>query len=190
MSDSKAESKGPQDGTDEADRTAEPAAGGWRIMPVSSAGPQPMSRPYPGLNRVLIGFLGAACVALAAFWLYPGRTAAKEPVVDLFTATLDDVAAGLEARRFTSVQLSQAYLGRIAQVNSIVRAVIEVNPHALHDAAIADEMRASNSAALGNLHGIPILLKDNIATARPKSVQLADSSTHNKLTALPTAKLS
>lgn len=65
---------------------------------------------------------------------------------------------------FTSVDLVNAYLARISQVNPILHAVNEVNPDALAIAAELDAMRAKGTT-LGPLHGIPILLKDNIATA-------------------------
>lgn len=65
---------------------------------------------------------------------------------------------------FTSVDLVKAYLARIAEVNPILHAVNEVNPDALAIAADLDAQRAAGTT-LGPLHGIPILLKDNIATA-------------------------
>lgn len=57
-----------------------------------------------------------------------------------------------------------AYLARIAEVNPILHAVNEVNPDALAIAADLDAKRAAGTT-LGPLHGIPILIKDNIATA-------------------------
>lgn len=55
-------------------------------------------------------------------------------------------------------------MARIAEVNPILHAVNEVNPDALAIAADLDAARA-NGTTLGPLHGIPILIKDNIATA-------------------------
>ncbi len=60
--------------------------------------------------------------------------------------------------------MTQAYLARIADLNPLLRAVIQTNPEALQIAAQRDaERRAGNMR--GPLHGIPVLLKDNIATA-------------------------
>lgn len=84
-------------------------------------------------------------------------------IPDLFTATIDDVQDGLSCRKYTSVQLTQAYLARISEVNGILRAVLETNPDALTIAAELDAMRARGTV-LGPLHGVPILIKDNIAT--------------------------
>jgi amidase len=60
--------------------------------------------------------------------------------------------------------LTQAYLNRIAAIDKAgptLNAVIEVNPDALKEAALRDVERKTNTVR-GPLHGIPILLKDNI----------------------------
>lgn len=82
----------------------------------------------------------------------------------LMEAGLDDLRAGLDAGHFTSVDLVNAYIARINEVNSTVRAVTQINPDALSIAAELDAARAAGTS-LGPLHGIPILLKDSIATA-------------------------
>ena len=56
-----------------------------------------------------------------------------------------------------------AYLARIAEVNPILHAVIETNPDALYIAASLDAERKAGNV-IGPLHGVPILIKDNIAT--------------------------
>ncbi|KAL1870543.1 hypothetical protein VTK73DRAFT_2582 [Phialemonium thermophilum] len=81
----------------------------------------------------------------------------------LLDATLDDLSAGLEAGLFTSVDLVSAYIARILEVNSTLKAVTQINPDALAIAADLDAAR-SNGTTYGPLHGIPILLKNNIAT--------------------------
>ncbi|KAK2016230.1 amidase [Colletotrichum eremochloae] len=82
----------------------------------------------------------------------------------LLDVTIDDLADGLEKGLFTSVDLVNAYLGRINQVNGTLNVVTEVNPDALSIAADLDASRAKGSIK-GPLHGIPILIKNNIATA-------------------------
>lgn len=67
---------------------------------------------------------------------------------------------------FTSVDLVKAYLARIQEVNlngPALRAVIETNPLALEQAAVLDSERQQRGKR-SVLHGIPILLKDNMAT--------------------------
>ncbi|KAH7910400.1 amidase signature domain-containing protein [Hygrophoropsis aurantiaca] len=85
---------------------------------------------------------------------------------DLYEASIADLQSGLEKGAFTSVDLIKAYLARIDEVNlkgPALHAVIETNPQALVQAAALDAERRENGSR-GPLHGIPIILKDNIAT--------------------------
>ena len=82
-------------------------------------------------------------------------------------ASIADLAQALASGRATSAQLVAAYLERIAALDRAgpeLRAVIETNPEAGEIAATLDRERAARGAR-GPLHGIPILLKDNIDTA-------------------------
>lgn len=82
-------------------------------------------------------------------------------------ATVDQLQAAMGRGELSAVALTQAYLDRIAAIDRAgptLRAVIEVNPDALAIAAQADRDRAAGRV-LGPLHGIPVLVKDNIDTA-------------------------
>ncbi|RCI12040.1 hypothetical protein L249_0530 [Ophiocordyceps polyrhachis-furcata BCC 54312] len=81
----------------------------------------------------------------------------------LLDSTLDDLQAGLEAGHFTSVDLVRAYVARIEQVNDQLRAVLEINPEAEAIAKVLD-LERRNGQRRGPLHGIPVLVKDNMAT--------------------------
>jgi amidase len=86
---------------------------------------------------------------------------------DLEEATIADLQQRLQAGSETSRSLVEKYLARIDALDRsgpLLRSVIETNPEALR---IADRLDAErrNRAARGPLHGIPILIKDNIATA-------------------------
>ena len=83
------------------------------------------------------------------------------PLID---ATLTDLSAGLESGAFTSVDLVQAYIARIRETNDVLHAVTEINPDALNIAASLDAARRDGQV-FGPLHGIPVLIKNNIATA-------------------------
>src|SRR5207248_1843919 len=75
--------------------------------------------------------------------------------------------AGLKAGKYTARGLAEAYLARIAAVDAkgpTLRSVIEVNPDALALADALDKERKEKGPR-GPLHGIPILIKDNIDTA-------------------------
>ncbi|KAJ0711782.1 putative amidase signature domain-containing protein [Helianthus annuus] len=80
-------------------------------------------------------------------------------------ATIEDIQAAFKQNKLTSKELVDFYIQQIHKLNPIYRAVIEVNPDAIHQAEKADQQRndkAPNSC--NGLHGIPILVKDNIAT--------------------------
>ncbi|KAF8666158.1 hypothetical protein HU200_053875 [Digitaria exilis] len=81
-------------------------------------------------------------------------------------ATIASIHHGFNNGSLTSVALIRYYLDQIARLNPLLHAVIEVSPDALLDAARADAERASRHrrATAGGLHGIPVLLKDLIAT--------------------------
>ncbi|KAH6615781.1 putative amidase [Chaetomium sp. MPI-SDFR-AT-0129] len=81
----------------------------------------------------------------------------------LLDITLDDIAAGLDHGRFTVVDLVRAYIKRIGEVDDHFRSIIEINPDA---EAIAQSLDAEikTTGRRGPLHGVPIILKDNIVT--------------------------
>ncbi|KAK6542425.1 hypothetical protein TWF694_006380 [Orbilia ellipsospora] len=85
-------------------------------------------------------------------------------IPDLIEITIDDLTKFLNDGCFTSHQLTQAYIARINEVNPKFHAVTEINPDALSIAKSLDAERTSGKLR-GPLHGVPILLKDNIATA-------------------------
>ena len=81
-------------------------------------------------------------------------------------ATVAQLQAQMAAGRLTSVELTRFYINRILELDQkgpAVNAVIELNPDALSMAKDADALRAKGKV-LGPLHGIPVLLKDNIDT--------------------------
>ncbi|RWA10549.1 hypothetical protein EKO27_g4556 [Xylaria grammica] len=87
----------------------------------------------------------------------------RDPDVPLLLdATIRGLSEGLEARRFTSVELVKVYLSRIEEASEF-RAVLQINPEAADIAQSLDEERA-RSGSRGPLHGIPVLVKDNIVT--------------------------
>ncbi|XP_050261100.1 probable amidase At4g34880 isoform X3 [Quercus robur] len=80
-------------------------------------------------------------------------------------ASVHDIQLAFKQNQLTSRQLVEFYLKQIHRLNPILKGVIEVNPEALHQADKADSERKSKApGSLSGLHGIPILLKDNIAT--------------------------
>lgn len=81
-------------------------------------------------------------------------------------ATIEDIQRGFAENKLTSRQLVDFYLHRIQTLNPLLRSVVEVNPDARDQADEADRERVRFGTArdLSSLHGIPVLLKDTIAT--------------------------
>ena len=69
----------------------------------------------------------------------------------------------MSSGQLSSGELTRAYLRRIESLNPMLGAVIETNPQAVGIAARRDAERKAGMT-VGPLHGIPVLLKDNIAT--------------------------
>ena len=93
--------------------------------------------------------------------LTAGRASAETPEVE--EATLTDLEAGLSSGRFTSVALVEQYFARIADVDKKINSVIEKNPDA-HAIAEALDRERKQKGPRSPLHGLPILIKDNIDT--------------------------
>jgi amidase len=81
----------------------------------------------------------------------------------LVEATIPELVAALETHRINSKQLVKLYLDRIAAYEGTLNAMITVNPNAVATAHQRDVERAHGDIR-GPLHGIPIVLKDNVHT--------------------------
>ena len=89
---------------------------------------------------------------------------AKVGGLDLGKATLTDVSAALDAGKVSSAELVRTYLARIRECDSNYHAVISLNPDASSQAKALDEERRAGKSR-GPLHGVPVILKDNIDLA-------------------------
>jgi len=108
------------------------------------------------MTRRVIG----ALLALTAF------SAGADDLTRFNEATVSQLQSMMQSGQLTSVELTNFYLNRILRLDQNgpgVNAVIELNPDALAAAKNADDLRAKGKL-LGPLHGIPVLLKDNIDT--------------------------
>jgi amidase len=82
-------------------------------------------------------------------------------------ATISDLQARMKSGELSAHALAQAYLARIDEIDKhgpTLKSVIELNPDALAIAEALDKERKANGAR-GPMHGIPVLIKDNIDTA-------------------------
>ncbi|HKW90116.1 MAG TPA: amidase [Candidatus Acidoferrales bacterium] len=121
-------------------------------------------------------FLGTGIVASAASISLPAFArsgAAVSPRVDdvpsfeLDEITIAALQDGMKSGKFTARSIAQKYLDRIAQIDKAgpaLNSIIELNPNALSIADALDAERKSKGPR-GPMHGIPVLIKDNIGTA-------------------------
>jgi amidase len=135
-----------------------------------------MNGPYPGNSRRK--FLQNAARTSAVATLYPALGAAREitpsaasasevKTFELDEITIPELQDGMKSGRFTAQSLVEKYSARIDEIDKhgpAVNAVIEMNPDAPSIAAELDRERKAKGPR-GPLHGIPVLIKDNIDTA-------------------------
>ena len=109
--------------------------------------------------------------------MYPALGAAREllptssvpdvPTFELDEVTIDDLQEGMRSGKFTARAITEKYLSRIEAIDKsgpALNSVIEVNPDAVEIAESLDRERKEKGGR-GPLHGIPLLIKDNIDTA-------------------------
>jgi amidase len=114
------------------------------------------------------GFIAAGLASSAAALMGSDlRAAPVRAGLVLEEATVDGLQAGMASDQWTSADLVQRYLARIGaldQAGPNLKAIIELNPEALAIAKALDAERTAGKLR-GRLHGIPVLIKDNIDTA-------------------------
>jgi amidase len=122
------------------------------------------------LQTSLFGGVGAAILpALAgARELTDGSTSASQVrPFELDEVTIADLQAGMSSGKFSSRAITEKYLARIEEIDRrgpAVNSVLEINPEA-HAIAESLDRERQEKKARGPLHGIPVLIKDNIDTA-------------------------
>jgi len=90
-----------------------------------------------------------------------------EDSFELNEITIDELQQKMKSGEYSSVAITKLYLDRIAKIDKEgpkLNSVIEINPDAIAIATAMDEER-KNGKVRGPLHGIPVLIKDNIDTA-------------------------
>jgi amidase len=120
-------------------------------------------------------------VVVAGFFMFSllGRAAAQEPAklqpvgINLHEISIESAQQAMADGRLSAVKLASYYLQQIEARNERLNAVISINPDLLAQARALDEERSAGNVR-GPLHGIPVLLKDNIE-AREKMPTTAGS---------------
>jgi amidase len=123
-------------------------------------------------------FLRTGLTATVATAAYPALGSAPAPAYtpevkkfekdfELDEITIDGVQKAFASGQYTSLSLTEKYLARIEEIDKagpLINSVIEVNPDARQIADALDRERKATGVR-GPLHGIPVLIKDNIDTA-------------------------
>ena len=112
----------------------------------------------PSLATALLLF-SAGCAAPEAV-----PTPEEAPDIDVVELTAGQIQADYAEGRYTAVQLTQAFLERINRHEDLYNAFISMNADALATAAALDREYASTGPR-GPLHGVPVVIKDNIDQA-------------------------
>jgi amidase len=120
-------------------------------------------------RRSFVEYLAVSGVVAVAQPVLPGRARrVSEPPVpfDLEEVTIAALQTGMTSGKYTAKGLTAAYLQRIEELDRrgpALHAVLETNPDALAQATALDAERKAKGPR-GPLHGVPVLVKDNVAT--------------------------
>lgn len=144
-----------------------------------------MSKNKPNRREFLqIGAAGIGAAALLDKITKAENINQNASVFDLEETTVAQLQAKMRAGELSAVTLVEKYLARIKEIDPKINSVIELNPDALKIAGEMDKERKKGKTR-SPLHGIPVLIKDNIETAdRMKttagSLALVDAPTPEK----------
>ncbi|HEY6339171.1 MAG TPA: amidase [Candidatus Sulfotelmatobacter sp.] len=95
------------------------------------------------------------------------RRGAEVAAFELDEVTVADLQDGMKSGKFTARSLVEKYTARMGEIDKsgpAINSIIEMNPDALAIADALDQERKAKGPR-GPLHGVPVLIKDNIATA-------------------------
>jgi len=118
-------------------------------------------------REFLVASAAAATAGAAQISPTPSTSTAPASPNTVVELSLTDLAAAFADGRLSSQQLTQSYLARIDKLDRRgpnLGSVIETNPRALEIAAALDAERKAHGAR-GPLHGVPVLIKDNVETS-------------------------
>ena len=109
-------------------------------------------------------FLQLGAAGLTALTFLNNTNAKTQSNMQIEEITINEIQDKMKSGELTARKLTELYLQRIKEIDPKLNSVLETNPDALK---IADEMdkERKNGKIRGMMHGIPVLIKDNIDTA-------------------------
>ena len=137
---------------------------------------EPSTRHVTGISALLMKrrtFVQVSLLGGSAALAHPAQSPSSHPApvsvkpFDLEEVTTAALQAGMKSGKYTARSIVEKYLARIDEIDKrgpAINAVIEINPDALAIADALDKERRDKGVR-GPLHGIPVLIKDNIDTA-------------------------
>ncbi len=127
--------------------------------------PNRLDHDHTITRRKFIGTTAATSAALLGGGLTSllSRSALAAHDFDFLEKSIPELQAAMASGQVSSKDLVMGYLRRIASLNPLLNSVIETNPNAVSIAQHLDNERRRGHVR-GPLHGIPVLVKDNIAT--------------------------
>ena len=116
-------------------------------------------RRFDFLRLSLVGF---AVLVMSSLIL--GTDMTKNNRIDVEEMTVIEMQDAMKSGKITSKQLVEAYLQRIKEIDGKLNSILEINPDAIAIAKQMDKERAAGKVR-SLMHGIPLVIKDNIDTA-------------------------
>ena len=129
--------------------------------------------PFNRRNFLRVGIAGGTFLAVSPI---VGRTSEEPapqitspppPPFDLEEVSIAELSEGMKSGKYTARSVAESYLSRIQQIDKsgpALNSIIELNPDALAIADALDKERKEKGPR-GPMHGIPVVIKDNIATS-------------------------
>jgi amidase len=115
-------------------------------------------------RREFLKSTAAGLASIALFGNAKGVTPANDPFPELVEITIPQLQAQMKSGKLSARRLTEMYIERIKEIDTKTHSVLEINPDALTIADQLDKERKRGKVR-SMLHGIPILIKDNIDTA-------------------------
>jgi len=127
--------------------------------------PNRLDLSHTTTRRKFIGTTALSSAALLSGGLTSliQRSASAAGGFDFIEKSIPELQDAMASGQITSRELTHGYIRRIQSLNPLLHSVIELNPNAIAIAAGLDNERRRGQVR-GPLHGIPLLVKDNVAT--------------------------